>query len=90
MQRSIVRCFVMLLRMMLYCSIGAIISVLVVLVIDLINLNQLSQPDGQRIIDIYLYGPITITTTVVLGYLGSLFGPELPIEKVREYTLIKK
>ena len=39
---------------------------------------------------IYFYGPIAIIGTVLIGYLGSLFGPELPYDNIRGVTVAKK
>jgi solute:Na+ symporter, SSS family len=67
--------------------IASIISFILVLAIDVVNIKLGA---GNQIINMYFYGPIAIIVTVVIGYLGSLFGPELPFDNIREFTLAKK
>ena len=69
--------------------IAVVISISLVIFIDRINASRIEQ-EGKVLINMYWYGPITITTTFVLGYLGSLFGEELPYEKVEGLTIAKK
>ena len=67
--------------------IAAIVSFVIVLTIDLLNINRQS---GEHIVNMYFYGPITIVVTMFLGYIGSLFGPELSYKDIKEFTLAKK
>ena len=66
---------------------AAVISFILVLVIDIINMNCGAE---NQIINMYFYGPIAIVGTVLIGYLGSLFGQELPYDKINGFTLAKK
>ena len=66
---------------------AAVVSVLLVLILDIINMNRDAE---NQIINIYFYGPIAIIGTVLIGYLGSLFGSELPYDKICGFTLAKK
>jgi len=65
---------------------GAIISVAVVVCLDFVNKTE----DGGYWIHPYMYCIISCTMTILIGYLGSLLGPELPFEKVRDYTMARK
>jgi Na+/proline symporter len=42
-----------------------------------------------RILDPWMYGCVTCTLTMLIGYFGSFFGPELPYEKVAGYTMAR-
>jgi Na+/proline symporter len=67
--------------------IASVVSFVLVLTLDIVNMKLGA---GEQIINIYFYGPIAIIGTVVIGYVGSLFGPELPYENIREFTVAKK
>ena len=42
-----------------------------------------------RYVDPWLYGLITCMGTMLIGYLGSFLGPELPYEEVAGFTMRK-
>lgn len=65
--------------------IAALISVAVVGTLDVLNHFR---PTGQKIVSVYTYGSITVILTILIGYIGSLFGKQVPAEQVREYTLL--
>jgi SSS family transporter len=64
---------------------GSIISVAAVTGFELYQTNH-----HVRYLDPWLYGLITCTVTMVIGYFGSFFGPELPYEKVAGYTMARE
>ena len=66
--------------------IAALISIATLTVINIIN----SHRPGDHIINSYFYGPLAVAITMILGYVGSLFGLELPYEKIKGFTLAKK
>ena len=66
---------------------AAIIGFGLVLVIDRINA---SRPDNNQLINIYFYLPIAFLTTLVVGYVMSLFGSEIPYDKIQGLTLARK
>ena len=64
---------------------GAIASVALIL-----SINQLKSSTGVVYVNPYLYATLGCLLTMGLGYAGSLLGPELAYEKIRQYTLAKK
>ena len=68
---------------------ASILSVAVIFLID--NYNKADDKGvTYNIIHPYLYLVLSCAITVILGYIGSMFGPELSYEKVREFTIAKK
>ena len=63
---------------------GSLISVAAVTAFELYQSKH-----HVRYVDPWLYGLITCTGTMLIGYLGSFLGPELPYEKVAGYTMAK-
>ncbi len=68
---------------------GAITSVAVVMLIEIVN--QAREARGEsRVLHPYMYCIVSCAITMLIGYFGSLVGPELPFEKVRHYTIARK
>jgi SSS family transporter len=65
--------------------IGGILSVAM-----LFTLNAFQSAEKGYLIHPYLYCFAGTVITMVLGYAGSFFGPELPFENIRNYTLARK
>jgi len=65
---------------------GGIASVAVVVCFDFVNQAE----DGSYLLHPYMYCIVSCAVTMLIGYVGSLFGPELPFEKVRDYTMARK
>jgi Na+/proline symporter len=67
---------------------GGIVSVALVILLDRYNTSS----DGgisYRFVHPWMYLLVSCGVTMVLGYVGSLFGPELPFERVRELTVAR-
>ena len=62
--------------------IGAVVSVAV-----LISINTFWR---GKIVHPYLYCFVSTSVTMIIGYFGSLIGPELPFETIRDYTTARK
>lgn len=43
----------------------------------------------MRILDPWMYGPVTCVMTMLIGYFGSFLGPALPFEKIADYTMAR-
>ncbi|MFA5865450.1 MAG: sodium/solute symporter [Phycisphaerae bacterium] len=56
----------------------------------LFALNYYQSGRKSFIIHPYMYCFLGAAMTMILGYMGSLFGPELPFEGIRNYTLAGK
>jgi solute:Na+ symporter, SSS family len=69
--------------------IGGVISIAVVLIIDFVSQSRVSAGQGP-ILSIYMYGPVTVSITMLMGYLGSFLGRQLPYEEIAKFTLAKK
>ena len=68
---------------------GGIASVGIIFMLDHWN-----KADGTgttyNLIHPYMYLILSCVTTMVLGYLGSLIGPQQVYEKIKEFTLVKE
>jgi Na+/proline symporter len=62
---------------------GGIASVAVVMLINVFNQSS----EGGFLIHPYLFCLISCAITMLIGYAGSLLGPQLPFEKVKDYTM---
>ena len=68
---------------------GAIASVGVVMLIELVN--QAREARGEsRVLHPYMYCIVSCALTMLIGYVGSFVGPALPFEKVKDYTIARK
>jgi solute:Na+ symporter, SSS family len=65
--------------------IGGVLSVAM-----LFTLNAFQSAEKGYWIHPYLYCFLGALITMVLGYAGSFFGPELPFENIKNYTMARK
>jgi len=63
-------------------------AVLAVAVVFLIDSRQSSEKG--YFLHPWMYSIVSCAVTMLVGYLGSLLGPELPYDKVQAYTLARK
>lgn len=69
--------------------IAALVAFIVIIAIDLTN-GYRTANDIEPLVSSYLYAPITLSITFVMAYVLSLFGPEMPYEKIEGFTWAKK
>jgi len=66
--------------------IGAIVSVALVMSINVIQQHFV----GEIFLHPYWYGLISCALTMLIGYVGSFFGTEVPYERIRDFTMARK